>query len=153
MKNNNILLLLFLLFNFIIACISDIVLNILSRNINTPIIKSLHPYFEQKGVIKASLLAGLTVLVGVLITILFTKSLFNILIPNSFKQLILFIITGFLVGITLDILIYKYQVFGNTLNDYYNIAGAGILGGLALVFTLCCSFGILWTMKKGRIVN
>jgi hypothetical protein len=138
---NNIVLV-FLLLNFFIAAISDIILNILSNNVDIKIIKSLNPYFKQKTFYTAAFLAGITIIIGVLLTIIITKSIFNITIPTNVKELLIFSLTAFGVGVILDILIYKLSIFGNSLDEYYNVAGAGLLGGLALVFTIVLSYSI-----------
>ena len=124
----------FLFLNFCVAFASDIVLNDLSTHFN--IIKTLQPYFQNESILKCALDAGITVSVGIIITIFFSYFLFGFLTPNTFVQLIYFCIIGFLIGYILDILIYKFNVFDNRLNAYYKEFGAGLWGAIAFLFSI-----------------
>ena len=116
--------------NFIIGFISDIVLNVLSRYNVTEILSSLLPYFKENGVLKSALLAGLTTYISAYITlVVFGQS----------------IIGAFIVGYILDIIIDKYNIFGDSLKPYYKIAGAGFWGGVAIMFAMIVS---LFVLKK-----
>lgn len=135
--NNSII---FLFLNFCVAFASDIVLNDLSTHFN--IIKTLQPYFKNESILKCALDAGITVSVGIVITMLFSYLLFEFLSPNTFVQLIYFCIIGFLIGYILDIFIYKFNVFGNRLNAYYKAFGAGLWGAIAFIFSIIISYFI-----------
>jgi uncharacterized membrane protein len=128
----------FLFLNFCVAFASDIVLNDLSTHFN--IIKSLQPYFQNESILKCALDAGITVMIGIVITMFFSYLLFGFLSPNTFVQLIYFCIIGFLIGYILDILIYKLHVFGNRLNLYYKAFGAGLWGAIAFIFSIIISY-------------
>ena len=128
----------FLLLNFCVAFDSDIILNDLSTHFN--IIKSLQSYFQNESILKCALDAGITVSVGIVITMLFSYLLFGFLSPNTFVQLIYFCIIGFLIGYILDIFIYKFNVFGNRLNAYYKAFGAGLWGAIAFIFSIIISY-------------
>jgi uncharacterized membrane protein len=128
----------FLFLNFCVSFVSDIVLNDLSTHFN--IIKSLKPYFQNKSILKCALDAGITVMIGILITMFFSFLLFGFLSPNTFVQLIYFCIIGFLIGYILDILIYKLHVFGNRLDAYYKAFGAGLWGAIAFIFSIIISY-------------
>ena len=128
----------FLFLNFCVAFASDIILNDLSTHFN--IIKSLQSYFQNESILKCALDAGITVSVGIVITMLFSYLLFGFLSPNTFVQLIYFCIIGFLIGYILDIFIYKFNVFGNRLNAYYKAFGAGLWGAIAFIFSIIISY-------------
>ena len=130
----------FLFLNFCVSFASDIVLNDLSTHFN--IIKTLQPYFKNESILKCALDAGITVSVGIIITMFFSYFLFGFLSPNTFVQLIYFCIIAFLIGYMLDILIYKFNVFGNRLNAYYKAFGAGLWGAIAFLFSIIISYFI-----------
>ncbi len=131
----------FIFINFIVSFLSDIVLNDLSKSsyINSPIIKSLQPYFQKKLIIQAGFYAGLTViltLIPILILYKYLLPIFNI------PELLLLILLGFIIGYLIDILIEKLDIFGPTLHQYYKLAGSGFYGGLAIVFSIIISYVI-----------
>jgi len=130
----------FLFLNFCVSFSSDIVLNDLSTHFN--IIKTLQPYFQNESILKCALDAGITVSIGIIITMFFSYFLFGFLSPNTFVQLIYFCIIGFLIGYILDILIYKLHIFGNRLDTYYKAFGAGLWGAIAFVFSIIISYFI-----------
>ena len=130
----------FLSLNFVVSFMSDIVLNDLSMHFN--IIKSLQPYFYKQSIIKSAVIAGTTILVALLINMVFSYFLLKFIIPNNLINLIEFCILAFFVGYILDIFIYKMQIFGNRLNDYYKTLGAGFWGAIAFVFSITISYFI-----------
>ena len=130
----------FVFFNFAVSFMSDIILNDLSTNFN--IVNSLQPYFHNQSIIKCGFDAGMTVLFALVINMFFSYFLFGFIIPNNFKNLIYFCILAFLIGYIMDILIYKFKVFGDRLNVYYKKLGAGFWGALAFVFSIVISFYI-----------
>ena len=119
---------------------SDIVLNDLSTNFN--MIKSLQTYFHKQSIIKSAFDAGITVIFALVINMLCSYFLFGFIIPNNFKNLIYFCILAFLIGYTIDILIYKLKIFGNRLNEYYKKLGAGFWGAMAFEFSIIISYFI-----------
>lgn len=130
----------FVFFNFAVSFISDIILNDLSTNFN--IVTSLQPYFYKQSIIKCAFDAGLTVLFALVINMFFSYFLFGFIIPNNFTNLIYFCVLAFFIGYIMDILIYKFKVFGDRLNVYYKKLGAGFWGALAFVFSIVISFFI-----------
>ena len=130
----------FVFFNFAVSFISDIILNDLSTNFN--IVTSLQPYFYKQSIIKCAFDAGLTVLFALVINMIFSYFLFGFIIPNNFTNLIYFCVLAFFIGYIMDILIYKFKVFGDRLNVYYKKLGAGFWGALAFVFSIVISFFI-----------
>ena len=130
----------FVFFNFAVSFMSDIILNDLSTNFN--IVTSLQPYFYKQSIIKCAFDAGFTVLFALVIHMFFSYFLFGFIIPNNFTNLIYFCGLAFFIGYIIDILIYKFKVFGDRLNVYYKKLGAGFWGALAFVFSIVISFFI-----------
>jgi hypothetical protein len=135
----------FIIIIFIISALSDIILNFLSRNslikkYNLKIILSLKPYFKNKSIIKSAIYAGLTIVVALLINILISKNIFGFYIPSNNTELIKFICLAFPLGYIIDIIIDKFKIFGNDLDLYYKVAGAGLWGALAFVFSIIISY-------------
>jgi len=121
-----------LIINFVIGFISDIVLNVLSRYKVTQILSSLLPYFKENGILKSAILAGITTYISAYITlVVFGQS----------------IIGAFVVGYILDIVIDKYNIFGDSLKPYYKTAGSGLWGGIAIMFAMIISLFIIKNIK------
>jgi len=133
-------IIIFSLLNFGVSFISDIVLNDLSTNFN--LIKSLQSYFYKQSILKCAFDAGMTVLFGLIINMFFSYLLFGFSIPTNFKQLIYFCVLAFIIGYIIDVLIYKFKLFGKRLDNYYQTLGAGLWGGLAFVFSIIISYFI-----------
>lgn len=137
--------LMFIIIVFIVSALSDILLNVLSKNslikkYNFKIILSLIPYFKNKSVIQSAVYAGITIIVALLINIFISKNVFGFYIPNNNNELVKFICLAFPLGYIIDIAIYKYKIFGNSLNLYYKTAGAGLWGALAFIFSILISY-------------
>jgi hypothetical protein len=135
----------FIIIIFIISALSDIILNFLSRNslikkYDLKIILSLRPYFKNKSIIRSAIYAGLTIVVALLINILISKNIFGFYIPSNNNELIKFICLAFPLGYAIDIIIDKFKIFGNDLDLYYKVAGAGLWGALAFVFSIIISY-------------
>ena len=135
----------FIIINFIVSALSDVSLNLLSRNsltkdYNFKIIVSLRPYFKNKSIIKCAVYAGITIVVALLINILISKNLLGFCIPHNNTELIKFILIAFPLGYGIDILIDKLKIFGSSLDLYYKVAGAGLWGALAFVFSIIISY-------------
>ena len=135
---------LFILLNFIISAFSDICLNFLSRlEISPDSVKAMKPYFNKQSTLVSANYAGLTVLIVLIITMLISKLVFNFSYPITLKQLGLFILLAAPLGYIADVVIYYFQVFGNSLNEYYKKAGVGFWGSAAFVFSIIFSFYFL----------
>ena len=135
----------FIIIVFIVSVLSDILLNLLSRNsltkeYNLKIILSLKPYFKNKSMIQSSVYAGITIIVALLINMLISKSIFGFCVPSNNNELIKFIGIAFPLGYAIDIIIDKLKIFGNDLDLYYKTAGAGLWGALAFVFSIIISY-------------
>jgi hypothetical protein len=135
------MVIIFILFNFFISAFSDFILNILSRlRISPEAIRALKPYFDHQPAIVSAIYAGLTVISVLVLTIMISKLVFKFNYPKNIIQLFLFISLAAPLGYFADILIYYFQIFGPTLNEYYKKAGAGFWGSAAFVFSILFSF-------------
>jgi hypothetical protein len=130
----------FLLLNFIVAFLSDIILNDLSTNYN--IVSSLKPYFRNESILVSAFNAGLTIEFGLLVTIFIYFILFRKVLPINNVTLIYFCAIAFSVGYITDYLIYKWHIFGNRLDVYYKELGYGFWGATAFLFSIILSYFI-----------
>jgi len=131
-------MIIFVFLVFAISFFSDIVLNKLS----TRYITSLKPYFHNQSILRCAFDAGVTVLVGLFLTMFFSYRLFRFLVPTTMKTLFYFCLVAFVIGYLLDKLIYKEKVFGTRLDLYYKTYGAGHLGAFAFLFAIVISYFI-----------
>ena len=132
---------------FVVSAISDIILNFLSKKsltkkYNLKIILSLNPYFKNKSIIQSAIYAGITIVIALLINMLISKNILGFFIPHNNTELIKFILIAFPLGYIIDILIDKLKIFGNTLDLYYKVAGAGLWGALSFIFAIIISYSI-----------
>ena len=138
----------FILLNFIISAISDMGLNILSRlSVSPSAIRALKPYFQSHSVLVSAGYAGVTVVTVLIITMLVSKIVFNFLYPKTVKELALFLLLAAPIGYIADAIIYYFQIFGTSLNDYYKKAGVGFWGSAAFIFSIIFSFLISKILK------
>ena len=138
----------FILVNFVVSAISDLVLNILSRQYISPKeITSLKSYFDLHSPITTAIYAGLTVVSVLIVNILLASILFKFSIPTNISQLFIFILIAYPLGYFADIFIYKYSVFGNELDEYYETTGAGVWGAIAFVFAIIVSYTLISIYK------
>ena len=138
----------FILINFLIAFFSDLFLNFLSRKNTTQTINALRSYFTHyNNAFLTALYAGLTVITVLIINILLVKLLFGFSVPRNKKQLIRFLSLAVPLGYLADVFIYKYKVFGKTLDPYYKVGGAGLWGAIAYVFSILISYVILYAQQ------
>jgi len=138
-------IIIFIISIFIVSALSDIILNVLSKNqltkeYNLKIILSLKPYFKNKSMIESAVYASLTIIVALLINMLISKIILGFYLPNNNSELIKFICIAFPLGYVADIIIDYYHFFGNSLVLYYKTAGAGLWGALAFVFAIIISY-------------
>ena len=135
----------FIVLNFFVSFFSDLVLNILSRYKKSPAaIRALKQYFTYyNSPILTAVYAGFTVVSVLLITILLSFLFLGFTEPHTIKQLLKFLLLAFPLGYIADIIIYKYHIFGNHLDPFYKIAGAGFWGALSLIFSIVVSYFFL----------
>ncbi len=140
-----------LLLYFFIGFISDLFLNYLSRQSYAPNpIKALEIYFKRKSIkgelartIVSAFNAGLTIVLALIITMLLSKICLGFYHPMRLDQLYRFILLAFIVGYIADIIIYKMQLFGESLNPYYKETGAGLWGAIAFIFSVLICYGLV----------
>ena len=143
--------LLFLLLNAKIAFFSDILLNILAtKKIKflekysiMDSLKTLKPYFENKSMFKAAFYALLTVIIIVGIIMKLFQMFYDKYLPESSKEIFIYLVISFIVGYIGDILIYKLNIFPR-LKTYYRVIGRGLWGAIAIVFSVFMSLILLY---------
>ena len=136
----------FVIVLFLVSFLSDVVLNDLSKlksGQQGKIIKSLRPYFETKSITRSGVYAGLTILSAFIPTALVFWYFYRRWIPSTVIELIVLLIIAFPIGYLYDYLIYKWKIFGTSLDDYYKEAGAGMWGAFSFEFALIITFTIL----------
>ena len=135
----------FILLNFIVGFFSDLGLNILSRiKYSPPSIRALYSYFKHyDSPTLTAVYAGLTVIVVLILTMLASYTLLGFATPKNKKQLLELTLLSIPFGYFADIIIYKYHIFGNHLDPFYKIAGAGFWGALSLIFSIVVSYFFL----------
>jgi len=127
---------LFLLYNFIIGFVSDLILNYLSTN--DIFVKSLKPYFKNKNFIIAGVYAGLTIVIALIVQIYLSKIIFKYKIPNKFSEIVKYLILAYIIGYIFDYIIYKFKIFDG-LEQYYKELGVGHWGAIAFIFSILIS--------------
>ena len=134
----------FVFINFAVSFLSDIVLNDIARGkmsiFQSNIIKSLRPYFTEKSIVFSALLAGLTIATAVLITSFFSMFILGFNFPKNLIQLASFSVLSFSIGFVIDVVIDSLNLFGKSLKPYYKVAGAGLWGALAFLFSIQISY-------------
>ena len=136
---------LFLLFNAKIAFFSNIILNILSRHIK--LFYTLKPYFENKSMFQAAFYALLTVIIIVGIIMKLFQIFYDKYLPETSKEIFIYLVISFIVGYIGDILIYKWNIFPK-LKTYYRVVGKGLWGAIALVFSVFMSLIYLYIINN-----
>jgi hypothetical protein len=139
------LLISIVLLYFFIGFFSDLMLNYLARQSFAPAtIQALRVYFKSNNnAIVTAIYAGLTIVAVLLVTMGLSQLLFNFGHPRTVPELLKFLLLAFPLGYLADIIIYKTELFGPTLNPYYKLAGAGFWGAAAFIFSIFLSFIIL----------
>ena len=134
----------FVFINFAVSFLSDIVLNDIARGkmsiFQSNIIKSLRPYFTEKSIVFSALLACLTIATAVLITYFFSMFILGFNFPKNLIQLASFSVLSFGIGFVIDVVIDSLNLFGKSLKPYYKVAGAGLWGALAFLFSIQISY-------------
>ena len=136
---------------FFIGFISVIILIDLSRQAYAPdSIRALKVYFFRAGIknshmrdLVSAINAGLTIVAALLLTMGLCKLVFNFYHPHSLLDLLRFLLLAFPIGYAVDMIIYKTELFGPTLNPFYKIAGAGFSGAMAFLFSILVAYLIL----------
>lgn len=79
-------------------------------------------------------------MVVLLFVMLMSKLIFGFAVPNNIIQLNFFSVIAFFAGFAADKFIDDYKIFGNDLDPYYQEAGVGLWGALALTFAIIISY-------------
>jgi hypothetical protein len=87
--------------------------------------------------------AGLTIVVAILLTMGLSHFIYNFYHPQNITQLLRFFLIAFPLGYVMDIIIYKTELFGSTLNPFYEIAGAGFWGAMAFIFSIIVGYSCI----------
>ena len=135
-------LVLFVLIEFLVAFVSDIVLNDVSTNSGW--IPSLRTYFHNQSILACASAAGITVTAALVPSLLLSAYLFGFSVPRTSSELLPFSCLAFCVGYLADLLIaqQKHVFFGSRLDAYYRTIGAGTWGAIAFVFSIVVTFVI-----------
>ena len=151
---------LFLLFNAKIAFLSDIILNILATKkikflekysfMNS--LKTLKPYFANKSPFLAAFYALLTVIIIVGIIMKIFQIFYDKYLPETSKEIFIYLVLSFIVGYVGDILIYKLNIFPR-LQKYYRVVGRGLWGAIAIVFSVFMSLIYFYIYKNFDILK
>ncbi len=132
----------FILFNFTIAALSDIVLN------KTNLVPSLRPYFKNKNMYVSAVYAGITIVCALLITMIISQLLFKFTVPHNNLQLAKYLFLAFILGYFIDIFIDKMKIFGPSLSLFYKTIGSGFWGAMTFIFCILISYFLLFLYKK-----
>lgn len=137
----------FIFLNFAVSFIADIFLNDIANPpspfpIKSTIIDSLKPYFEHKSIVAAASYAGITVALATIILTIITYVTIGVAVPSTLFELLLLLILAFPIGFIIDDLIYRFNIFGKSLQPYYKKAGAGVWGALAFIVSIVVSYGL-----------
>jgi len=146
---------LFLLLNAKIAFLSDILLNILATKKIKILekysfmdsLKTLKPYFLNKSMFQAAIYALLTVIIIVGIIMKIFQIFYDKYLPESSKEIFIYLVISFIVGYVGDILIYKWDIFPR-LKTYYRFVGKGLWGAIAIVFSVFMSLIYLYIIHN-----
>jgi hypothetical protein len=132
----------FILINFFVGFISDLVLNILSRiKYSPPSIRALYTYFKHyESAILPAIYAGLTVISVLIPVMTVSYIIFGFATPVNKTELLKLILLSIPFAYLADVIIYKYHIFGNKLDPFYEIAGAGFWGAMSLIFSIIVSW-------------
>ena len=130
---------------FVVSFISDIVLNDLSKTNFSEIITSIKPYFANKTIVESGVYAGLTIISALVPTMIVFRLLLGTgkWVPYTICELFKMMIIAYPIGYVYDIIIDKCKVFGNDLDPYYKIAGAGFWGAVSFEFAIFVSYLIV----------
>ena len=137
----------FVFVNFVVSVVADIFLNDIANPpqpfpFKSKIVDSLIPYFKNKSIIVSGVYAGITICLTLVGVSLLSKAIFGFYVPSVSKELMMFSVLAFPIGFAVDIAIDKLKIFGDSLDLYYEIAGAGFWGAAAFITSIVTSYGI-----------
>lgn len=129
----------FILLNFAVSFVSDLVLNMLTH---FGFLLALRPYFQNQSSIISGIVAGLTILFALFLTMFVSYWILGFIIPKTTQSLFSFCVLAFVIGYIIDKAIYIQHIFGNRLNAYYKEYGSGFWGATAFLFSIIISYFI-----------
>ena len=140
-----------ILLYFLIGFVSDLILNVMSRWPMAPAsVKALKYYFDRKTNQSAfwrhsvsGINAGLTIVCTLIPTMVLSHFIFGFTHPQTLQQLWRFILIAFGMGYAADVIIYKLEPFGDTLQLFYKLAGVGLWGALAFIFSILVGYVLM----------
>ena len=131
----------FLFINFVVAFISDILLNDISTMYPiTSMLGSLRPYFQNKMITTAGIYAGITIVIATVFVSFITKCILGFYVPYTTTQLFSYISIAYVVGYIIDKMIEYFDIFGASLHTFYKITGSGHSGAIAFIFSILLSY-------------
>ena len=135
----------FVFLNFAVSFVADVFLNDIAHTpspfpLKSKIIDSLKPYFQHKSILAAGSYAGITVALATVILTVLTYTTIGFAVPSTISELTLMLVLAFPLGFIIDDLIYRFKIFGTSLDPYYKEAGAGVWGALAFIVSLVVSY-------------
>jgi H+/Cl- antiporter ClcA len=71
-------------------------------------------------------------------------------LPETHKEIFIYLVISFIVGYIGDILIYKWDIFPR-LKTYYRVVGRGLWGAIAIVFSVFMSLIYLYIYQNYNI--
>lgn len=128
----------FLVYSFIVAFFSDIVLRDMS-------ISSLQPYFQSHSILVSGLYAGLSIVIPLFVLLHIQYYVFHVYVPRTNQELIRLLFLAFPFGFMVDKWI-EYMKFFPRLERYYREIGSGVWGGSSFVFSIVVSY--IWIQLK-----
>ena len=75
---------------------------------------------------------------------------YNKYLPESQKEIFIYLVLSFIIGYIGDILIYKLDIFPK-LKDYYRVVGKGLWGAIAIVFSVSVALIYLYIYQNYTI--
>ena len=131
----------FLFVNAMVAFICGVVLYDMSRMDKSPkVIKSLRPYYDQKSVVRSSLMGVAILVVSLVITMMICSHFFKFMVPKKMEDVLRMIVVAYGVGFVINKVVDVSGMMGNRLQDVYNFFGlSGHLGAMSLVVCIVVS--------------
>ncbi len=99
---------------------------------------------------KAAFYALLTVVIIVGIIMKIFQIFYDKYLPETNKEIFIYLVISFVVGYIGDILIYKLDIFPR-LKTYYRVVGKGLWGAIAIVFSVFMSLIYLYIYQNYTI--
>ena len=96
---------------------------------------------------QAAFYALLTVIIIVGIIMKLFQIFYDKYLPETNREIFIYLVLSFIVGYVGDILIYKLDIFPR-LKIYYRVVGKGLWGAIAIVFSVSVSLILLYIINN-----